>query len=199
VSLLEKKSPEDARVLAEQALVNDRGQVAGAMIQWIKGLDRDGFRSLGGKKKLLQLLGISKAPAGETGLAREASAMIAFDFVIGNWDRFSGGNVFLDPNAEGFVLIDNNGTFAPWSRRQDSRMTKMLNGVQRFGAQLTESLARLDAAAVERALAVEPWHGEHRLLSTEEIEILLKRRDIIMAHVDRLALVHGRDSVLAFR
>ncbi|MCP4600560.1 MAG: hypothetical protein GY847_08525 [Proteobacteria bacterium] len=199
VRLIKKNHPDEAIALQKTARTDEKANVQGAIIQWINGLDPNGFKNLGGRSKLMGWLALKKPNKKEAPIAASASAMIVFDYITGNWDRFSGGNFFLSPSGQGLVLLDHNSTFASWSDRQQKRMEKLLTRTERFPADLIQRIGRLTAESIESAIAEEPWHARHRLISEEEVELILSRRDRLVAHVNHLIGLHGEESVLAFR
>jgi hypothetical protein len=183
--------------LREEAHLDERSGVWGAAIAWIEGLEPSGLDGHQGQRRLQRLLAIDGPAPVDEPLVVEASAMVVLDYVIGNWDRLSGGNLFVGPDR-GLVLLDNNGAFSRWSETKQQRMDELLGDCQRFSRRLTRSLRALDAAAVEQALAAEPWHSQRRLLSERQIDLLFERRDAVLAAVDRLVAEHGEQKVLAF-
>ncbi len=198
VNLLKKSAPDKAAALAKKGMIDNRGRIPGAAITWLKGLDRSGLDPIGGKTTLLKWLDIKTDSIPDPPLAAQASAMVVLDYLIGNWDRFSGGNLFINHRKNTFVLLDNNGSFAPWSDRQRNRMNGLLAATKRFSSALVTRLRELDRPAIERALSREPWHATP-LLDEQEIGGVLERRDRLIDHVDRLVSAHGAESVLAFK
>ncbi|MDJ0762378.1 MAG: hypothetical protein QNJ97_05260 [Myxococcota bacterium] len=197
VALIEKRNPAEAKQLLKTADVDDRGNVSGAIIQWIEGLDPNGLKAVGGVAGIEKWLAPPRPMADEPSLAKSAAAMVVFDYLIGNWDRFSGGNLFLSQTG-GLVLLDHNGSFAPWSNRQQQRMRKRLSQTMRFSAALVECLRGLREEDVAVALAQEPHHLVAPLISAAEMALLFERRDRLLAHIDNLIERHGISSVLAF-
>ncbi len=199
VSLTKKQHPEEAATLADTASTDNRGAVQGAIIEWIEDLDSNRLEEIGGRRAIRSWL----APARKTidkepPLAANAAAMIAFDYVMGNWDRFSGGNVFASASGNDLVLLDHNASFAPWSDRQKERMEKLLARTERFPASLITRLRNLAPSVIETALAAEPWHEKNKLLNDSDIKLLLGRRDRLIEHVDKLIALHGEGAVLPF-
>jgi hypothetical protein len=184
--------------LREQAHLDERSGVWGAAIVWIDGLGPSGLDEPKGLARLRELVALDGPSLDREPLAADASAMVVFDYVIGNWDRFSGGNLFLAPSSDRLVLLDNNGAFSRWSENKQQRMDELLGFVHRFSRRLIESLRALTRDRVERALAEDPWHRTRRLLTERERELLLARRDEVLARVDALVAEHGAGRVLAF-
>jgi hypothetical protein len=196
IRLLARGSPDLARELETTARIDDEGQIAGAMITWVDGLAEKTLTTVGGWSALQAWLGQDRPAGDPPPQTRAAAELVVFDYLIGNWDRFSGGNVYLDPQGPGLVLLDNNGSFKPWSDRQEQRMDTLLQKTERFPAPLIEKLRKLDAQAVETALAAEPWHRASPLLNDQHVELLLSRRDRLLAHLDSLLEKYGPEAVL---
>jgi hypothetical protein len=185
------------RTVREQAYIDDRGGVWGAAIAWIDGLEPTGLDDPGGPKLLARLLAIDGPAVEREPLVAEASALVVFDYVTGNWDRFSGGNLFREAGSGRLVLLDNNGAFGRWSEVKQQRMDGLLGLAHRFSRRLIADLRSLTAADIERALARERWDGTRRLLTRRELAAMLARRDAVIARVDELIAAHGESRVLA--
>ncbi len=198
VRLIRSQYPDQAALLQKRAVLNDKGAVSGAVIEWVEGLDPGRLKTLGGQGALMRWLAVDRPKGREPRIAAKVSAMVVFDYLIGNWDRFSGGNIFLQTNNEELILIDHNSTFAPWSDRQSERMSNMLGRTDRFPAGLMEQVTALTHEDVEAALSKESWHREQAVLSPSEVNLLFARRDQLLSHVDRLTKRHGREAVLFF-
>lgn len=96
------------------AIVDDRGQVSGALVRWIDGLDVPAFEKepwLGRWKAWLQT-DAAPEPA-DARLASEFSTLVVFDYLTGNFDRWSGGNLGAVGQGPELSLrfIDNDGAF----------------------------------------------------------------------------------------
>ncbi len=198
VRFIKNRNPEESAALEQTAYKDNKGLTQGAVIQWIDGLSPDHFKTLGGIGAIKKYLAPARIIEDCPPVAANVSAMIVFDYITGNWDRFSGGNIFVAANQSDLVLLDHNGTFAPWSDRQKKRMQKHLSETERFPAGLIHKLRELEAEDIERALSEEPWHSRRRLVSMDEVNLLLSRKDALLKHVDRLIRLHGEKAVLAF-
>jgi hypothetical protein len=199
VRLIKKRSPEVGENLQQNAFVDNSGAVSGAVIHWVENLDSSHLKKMGGSSAFIKPLASINPSDNEDPLVKQASDMIVFDYVTGNWDRFSGGNLFVSPDGSELVLIDNNSTFAPWSKRQKNRMVGLLRQTTRFSARLIERLEKLTPENVDRVLSKAPKATSQKLLSSKEIDLVLHRRDSVLAHVAHLTAKYGRQKVLAFR
>jgi hypothetical protein len=187
-----------SRAVREQAQLDDRSGVWGAAIAWVDGLEPSGLEGQGGAIRLRSMLAEEGPAIEQEPLVADASAMVVFDHLIGNWDRFSGGNLFRRSADGRLVLLDNNGAFAKWSEVKQARMDELLGATFRYSRRLIDAVRALSSARVERALELEPWHRTRRLLTGREIELLLERRDAVLARVDGLIAERGAARVLVF-
>jgi len=198
-ALLEASYPDTARALRDESQVDEKGLVAGAIIEWISELGPPRFEGETGWRQLAAWLGPDGPSAEEEPTVVAASRMVVADYVAGNWDRFSGGNLFADAAGRGLWLVDNNGSFAPWSDRQRDRMDGQLAACARFSASQLERLRALSADLVRAALAGEEARGVvGRVLTDEEIALLLERRDAALRKVDAEIATRGAEAVAVF-
>ncbi|MCP4599790.1 MAG: hypothetical protein GY847_04490 [Proteobacteria bacterium] len=198
VRFIRNRNPEEATALEQTAYTDNKGLTRGAVIQWIDDLSPNHLETLGGIRAIKKCLAPARIKEDCPPIAANVSAMIVFDYVTGNWDRFSGGNIFVAANHSNLVLLDHNGTFAPWSDRQKKRMQKLLKETARFPVGLIRKLRALEAKDIEGALSEEPWHSRRRLVSLDEVGLLLSRKDTLLNHVDELIRLYGEEAVLAF-
>ncbi len=157
------------------------GQIEGAMIEWLPGLDPSGYGALGGKSGLLELVGRDAPPHP---LAEEVCAMLVFDYLIGNWDRFSGGNVFVSEDGARLLLIDHNASFEPWSDRQRARMEELLEALEKVPGVIPERLERLDTGTLLRIVTENAERGP--LLTPQEIALTLARKRAILEQIKKV-------------
>jgi hypothetical protein len=187
---------ESAIALKDALPPNAAGTARGAVIEWIEDIDPKGLEYFGGMAEINKLLSPGRPDDGEEPLAAKASAMVVFDHLIGNWDRFSGGNFFVSKDGLHLILIDHNGSFASWSKKRKERMEKRLDSTERFSASLVDRIRGLTAEVVRDAVKAEPLSNP--LITDEEIKLLLSRRDEILSHVDLLVKKKGTTNTLAF-
>jgi hypothetical protein len=199
VARLSRDADGSADALKKKALLSDDLHVRGAEILWISDLDPDGLKQFGGVPALKKLL----TPARpidrlEPVLSDHVSKMVCFDYVIGNWDRFSGGNLFFNRTADRLVLIDHNGTFTPWGEPRKARMARLLKNTERFSASLIAKLTQMTARDIKRTLNEEPSHSKKPILTENEISLVLERRDALIAHVEALIKNRSVSDILVF-
>ncbi len=138
-------------------------------------------------------------PEGKAALARDLSTMAIFDLLVGNWDRFSGGNLPSDGARQRAFLRDNDRAFStPLLARRYETLLKGLTGTRRFSKSLVLQLAALDELAIRTELARDPSHQSEPLLSDGQISELLERRATILSYISALIEEHGEAEVLFF-
>ncbi len=167
-----------------------------AAIYWIKGLRSIGLEETDGWRDWLQG---GPIPDDKEELARDLSTMAVFDFLIGNWDRFSGGNLPTNRSRERAFLRDNDRAFSePLLRGRYERILRGLLLTERFSKSMVDRLAALDEDAIRQELARDPSHEAAPLLSEPQIAAVLDRRATILTHVAALIEQRGADRVLVF-
>jgi predicted MFS family arabinose efflux permease len=116
----------------------------------------------------------------------EGSRLAVWDFLIANWDRWSGGNTFRVGSR--FVWLDNAAGFGREHARTRTKRAAAFARTERFSRSLITALRTVD---IDAALA-----GSG--LAPKRIAEVAARRDIILAHVDHVIAAHGDDAVLVF-
>lgn len=179
-----------------ELLWNEGGTVPGAAIYWV-----DGLRSLDLESRMPQwqswLRDGGTVPGNQQELARDLSSMIVFDFLLGNWDRYSGGNMKVNADATRLVMRDHDRSFsAPLSPKRYDRLLAKLRMTERFSESLVRALLDLNAASLREALAA--GAEEAPLLTDLQLAELLDRRQTVLSHVGALVEERGERAVLSF-
>jgi hypothetical protein len=138
---------------------------------------------------------LSKHMAGATAaqIARQVSDVLAFDFLVTNWDRFStnpryrGGNCHFAFGR--LVSLDNGAAF--WDFPHSVPSDKV-SAVERFSPQLIRALRDLEREPTLLALFPDPTDNE-RLRFAQ----FWHRRAQLLDRVDALVLRYGHDAVLS--
>jgi hypothetical protein len=179
-------------------MIVESGVVKGALVPWIDGLE---FLSLekaplsGEWKQWLRKGGT--VPDDQRELARQISTLVAFDFITGNWDRWSGGNVGIDKRTGMLLFIDNDGAFfdvPPLDGLQ--RNKKLLEGIDKLSRSFVVRVRELDDDALTRALGEETPGVP--LLSAKALAGVHQRRKELLRIVDAKSSDGGEDALLAF-
>ncbi len=120
-----------------------------------------------------------------------------FDYLTGNWDRWSGENVGLGATERLVLFIDNDGAFydTPPPGPLASQKQK-LEAVTRFSRALVASLRKLDASALRAAMGDEA--AGVPLLSPKVLAGVAARRDEALRLIDRQVSALGEARVLSF-
>jgi hypothetical protein len=193
--------PEGARAESETGHATDAGsaagasEVRGALMPWIKGLD---FLPLEKEGEVAKWRAWLKAdgviPDDQKAMAAQISTMIAFDYVTGNWDRWSGGNVGFDHAKNEILFIDNDGAFFdPVPVKEMRRGVDFFDGTQRFSRGFVAALRAVDLAkAFGEEVPGEP------LLSAHQVAQADARRKKALAAIDAKIATLGENAVLAF-
>lgn len=182
---------------SNELIVKD-GRVKGALIPWIDGLE---FLALERAPLSAQWKGWLKKgatiPDDQRDLARQISTLVAFDFLTGNWDRWSGGNVGFDPSSGTLLYIDNDGAFFEVPPQDAlAKNERLLRGVDTLSRSFVAKVRGLDDDALTRAVGVEA-PGEP-LLSEQSLAGVMQRRNQLLAIVDAKLRDAGEDATLAF-
>lgn len=187
----------DRRGSVRRAVLWDEdGSVPGVAIYWIKGLRSAGLED---KAKWQGWLQDGEIPKGKAPLARDLSTMVVFDFLIGNWDRFSGGNLPTNAGQHRAFLRDNDRAFStPLLSRRYDKLLDGLTGTQRFSEAVVRHLVSLDEASIRTELARDPSHEADPLLSDDQIADVMDRRATILSYIAALIEERGEDDVLFF-
>ena len=130
------------------ALPGDDGQVHGALIPWIEGLEFSpidhGTERTKWETWLLQDGAVIADE--DRALAAQISTMLVFDYVTANWDRWSGGNIGFDAATGTLLFIDNDGAFYDTPNRADlDAQLARIARVRRFSKSFVTALRALDA------------------------------------------------------
>jgi hypothetical protein len=177
-------------------LWDEDGSAPGAAVYWVKGLRSVGLENEASWQSWLQ---DGDIPKGKAALARDLSTMVVFDFLIGNWDRFSGGNLPTDSDQQRAFLRDNDRSFStPLPERRYEKLLDGLTRIERFSKDTVRHLAALDAGSIRTELARDPSHAAEPLLNAAQIADLLDRRATILSYIAALIEERGEDDVLFF-
>jgi len=174
----------------------DDGTVVGAASYWIKGARRGLEDRKGTWQTWLRIEGT--IPPGKTELARDLSTMAMFDFLVANWDRYSGGNLLMNDEKTRAFLVDHDRAFSTLNEKLYERLLGDLARTERFSKGVVDQLVVLDRNAIHQELAQDPSHGSQPLLTDAQITALLDRRAAILSYIAALVEEYGDDKVLIF-
>lgn len=186
--------------IAEEAIAR-HGKLRGELSWWVPALERVriGGRYIDepdGEALWIGYLQVAAAMPGELRpLLAQLAALVVFDVVIDNADRWSGANTLGSPDDRILYFMDNTMAFSRFTRGHTTNLSR-LHRIQVFPRGLIGRLRWLTAEAVAAALG-----GDDAvlgpLLSEAEIHAMLSRRDHVLEYVDGLIAELGEDAVLA--
>ncbi len=189
------------------------GYVEVAAIYWIEDLQDLGLESWRDAQRVLAWLSIDgEAPPDRENLARQLSTLIAFDYLIGNWDRWSGGNLKGAPGGDYLYMRDHDAGFAGRiSEPLQRRMLEPVKRTQRYSRSFVQALRLLDREKLIREFSRDPLLAEHirldegpgpppakPVLDRRVFDELFDRRDTLLTYVAALIDEHGEARVLSF-
>jgi hypothetical protein len=191
------KLPPDAKFLATrimaETLFDEEGFTRGEVSYWIPTildthLDTPENVMVWGKWMSVG----ETIPPERVEMMAQLSAMILFDLLTNNSDRFSGGNMMSSKDGRTLFFMDN--TFGFQVEPEGHVRTRTyLARCQKFGKKLVEALRRMDLNSLRAALEPEPG-----VLNDAEMRAVLARRDVAVHYIDGLIAQHGEERVLVF-
>jgi hypothetical protein len=129
--------------------------------------------------------------------AEEVSTLLAFDWLTGNFDRWSGANVGRDDPTGHLIYIDNDGAFLdPMPAAPLARQWQLVDGCDRYSKRLVASLRSLDTDALRAALGT--GVAEEPLLKAPVLAGVIDRRTKLLASIDAKIAKWGAEAVLTY-
>ena len=186
--------------IAARLAVTKNGRVPGALIYWIPDLGDVGLNKAEGLVRAKEWLRVGgKLPAAEANLAASVSQMVGFDYIIGNFDRWSGSNTKGNADKSSVYVRDHDLALPgrlgePLHKRLAAQMT-MAERVSRGLYAYAQGLSR---ECIEREVARAQPEGSQEKLSEHVLSGVLDRRDGFLSHVQALRAQHGDQAVLFF-
>lgn len=127
-------------------------------------------------------------------LASEISQVLTFDYLIGNWDRFSGVQKWWGINCQykdGHIISIDNG--AGFGYGTNERVVERFMMVERFSAHFIERLRSLDEQETLSLLYPDATAGDIKSFNQ-----FWKMRELALSRVDKLIDRYGEARVLSF-
>jgi hypothetical protein len=198
--LLEHLHPESLaalpRIKAETVFGPD-GRTIGTASYWIPVIKDSGFDKPEGRRQTQAWLAQGQPlPDEHAAMAAQVSALIVFDFLTSNPDRYSGGNMKMSPDGKQLFFMDNTMSFYVDGDGYE-RNREALFKTQRFSRALYEALDRVTVANMQRALA-EELGTPYEILTPAEIAAVVSRRGVVQRYIASLIAQHGEHNVLVF-
>ncbi len=188
-------NPAGAKLFGQ--VIVDHDQVRGVLIPWIEGLrfwpiEKDPLRT-----QVRGWLASAEIPPDQQDLARQASNLVAFDFLTGNWDRHSGENVGLDASGRHVLFIDNDAAFMEGPPAdQLARNRADVEATARFSRGLVEAVRKLGPDGLRTAIGDEDRGTP--LLSDAVLASVGGRMKDLLAIVDEKVRTRGEAATLYF-
>ncbi len=158
----------------------DKTFAVGTLIHWVEGLEDWALERPEVRKAAFAGLRLGE-PVPEDAAARQrlrdVSDMLVFDYLIANWDRFSGGNTKVHGPSQRLCIRDHDVAFGtPLPERLHERVLTRLMLVERFNLSTVRALADLDEDALRASLS-QSYFGEGGgpLLNDQQIADIFER------------------------
>lgn len=139
----------------------------------------------------------AKIPEESRAMAEQIAAIILFDVLIDNPDRWTGSNAEMSPDGKTLYFMDNTLSFSIFTVGHEWNLGA-LRRIAVFPRRLVERIRALTEDSLRGALQLTDDHGLGPLLNPTEIRAIILRRDNLMKYVDAQIAQHGEDAVLAF-
>lgn len=204
VAQLESLLIEEARgtwpQIRERLIIEADGTVQGAMIHWIQDLSDVGLDSAHGFSRASEWLRLdTPLPEAERPLAASLSTLLGFDYLIGNFDRWSGGNARGSADGRRLYLRDHDLAFpAAMRRKLHRRLWDSFRQVERFSARFYARVKALSPECLERELSHDAGFAPGRSLRDIHLDPVFDRRQAVVSHIEALIETRGRGAVLVF-
>lgn len=199
-ALLEPEARSQWPAIRRRLVVTEVRSVWVAAIYWVPKLQPLDIDTAPGIERWSAWLSLDgKLPATSRALAAHVSTMLLWDYLIGNYDRFSGSNAQGDASGKVIVLRDHDAAFAARLRDEvHERILRRMLRAQRFSRSFVDALRRLSPARFRAELSRDPAWVDGALVSEQAMGAVFDRRATILSHVDSLIAQHGQAAVLAF-
>lgn len=190
--------------LEERIFYRSRTQTPGAAIYWVPDLAETELDAGATRREWEGWLAGEDIPEARVALARDLSNVRVFDYLIGNWDRFSGGNLKLfGGDVERVALRDHNVAFGRLATEREEGLRSEVHATQRFSRTVMARLSQLDAEGLQGA--IERFNGEEEreelgleILHPTQRDAVLERAAVVLSHVGALIAAQSEDAVLFF-
>jgi hypothetical protein len=138
-----------------------------------------------------------RIPPEHRSMLEQISALVLFDVLIDNADRWSGANTRMSPEGDVLYFMDNTLSFSLAKFGHEANVAAMRR-IQVFPRGLVRRIRELTYEQLVATLALGPETKLGRLLHPDEIRAIIARRDNMLRYIDQLIETHGETAVLAF-
>lgn len=189
--------------LAEESLIKKGGILRGELSWWVPEIK---LAKLGahrideteGKAAWIAALQLgAKLTEEQRAFVAQISAVILFDVLIDNPDRWTGANTVTSPDGKTLFFMDNTMSFSRFGFGHRMNLLT-LRRTQVFPRALVERIRALTPEAIASAISAGEDDGLAPLLDDKELAAIIVRRDNMLRYIDQLIAEHGEAAVLAF-
>ncbi len=189
--------------LSPELVVSPNQIVRGVAIYWIPEMRELGIDTAEGMQHWRRWLSQENGdpPSREKSklVAVQVSTLIAFDTLIGNWDRFSGSNAQGDKSGRHLFVRDHNvAFFEPLPEVQAARLMARIRQVERFSRSFVAALKALDEARLREILRDPSDPAGFSALTESQIAGVLDRRRTLLSYLAAVVDRYGEANVLTF-
>lgn len=188
--------------ILDWTLWNEDGTCSGAAIYWVPqmrslGLERSG-RMTRWTRRLRQG---GEIDANDVPMHADLSRLVVFDYLIGNWDRWSGGNAQGLPDGSRLVIRDHDSAFSvPLPADIHRRVLDHLRRTEKFSRSFVQALLAMNEQALRTELGRDPGaEGPDGRLALDDRQIasVMDRRETVISYIVALIDAHGEQQVLS--
>ena len=178
---------------SDRLVVGEGGLIRGSASVWMPVLRGGGLHTEASRRVWREWLSPGATiPAEHRERARQIAALLVFDWLMANTDRWNCCTLPLDERGD-LVYRDND---AGWSPPLMNRVNTPSN-VQRLPRSLWERVRAVDGEALRAEVERDPMRAEG-LIGRSECAGYERRRARLIAHVEGLVARHGEGAVLAW-
>ncbi|MBA3459168.1 MAG: hypothetical protein H0T46_04350 [Deltaproteobacteria bacterium] len=138
----------------------------------------------------------ARIPDEARGMVEQIAAVVLFDVLIDNPDRWSGSNTEMSPDGKTLFFMDNSMSFSIFGFGHETNLGA-LRRIQVFPRRLVARIRALTEDQIIDALRCSNDHGLCPLLNPTEIHAIIVRRNNLLRYIDDLIAELGEDAVLA--
>jgi len=194
---LEAALEPSAKELFRTEAIVTAGKVRGSAVPWLKKMEFIPLEGAPWRGRWKGWLGAAEIPEDQRELAAQIAALVVFDLLTGNWDRWSGANVAIDRPTNTLLFVDNDGAFFdPIPAEPLAAQRKQLEKTERFPRALIEALRKQTPVSLADAFGEESPGAP--LLSAKVVAGVDERRRFVLDRVDALIKERGEAAAYAF-
>lgn len=167
----------------------------GAVTYWVpqmRGLGLEGWRAT--ERFTYRLTQGVEIPPEDLPLHTDISNMLVFDYLVGNWDRFSPGSPQGTPDGRRLFLRGQERAFLhPLPVHLHERLRSGLTRTEKFSRSIVDRLLRMRPDLLRSELRDTP---DGPLLTERQLADLLDRREALLSYVTSLVENYGEEAVV---